>query len=375
MPTAASGSFKKVLNFDGASTYTDISLTVQALNSTAVNVLDTASHYLYFGHGEKFDLAIFDLAVNGSLGDLTWEYYSTEDTDWRAFTPSVDREDEDGEPYSFGEDGAEVFPYQFLGADWGTVAVDSNTLYWVRVTAASVATIPTVRRVQMRPLNSYTTTQEVFNFLQLEGVYSTPAATVTDFTSSTIPSKSSVEAYISGAQSEIDFKTRKSWRTNFVYNETHEFDYNGIKLDRRGVRRMFKAEIWNGSEFELLAEGRQNEYYFDKDTGMIHFSRYFFLPARFGASSALSSRFGGGEFLKPIRVSYQYGTNVNLDQQQGGYVHELARKLSAVAIVRNSDFGNIAVGGMDRVSLSEKVSGWHSEAQDALESLRAVEVF
>jgi hypothetical protein len=30
---------------------------------------------------------------------------------------------------------------------------------------------------------------------------------------------------------------------------------------------------------------------------------------------------------------------------------------------------------MDRIPLEAKVSGWHAEAQDALESLRAVELF
>ena len=49
--------------------------------------------------------------------------------------------------------------------------------------------------------------------------------------------------------------------------------------------------------------------------------------------------------------------------------------IAAIAIVRNSDFGNIAVGGMDRIPLEAKVAGWHAEAQDALESLRAVELF
>ena len=149
----------------------------------------------------------------------------------------------------------------------------------------------------------------------------------------------------------------------------------GIRLNRRGAKRVFKVQIWEGDSYGTLDEGRNNEYFFNPDTGIVYFSRYFFLPARFGSFQSLAARYGGGEFIAPVRISYQYGENVNIDSREGGYVHELTRKLAAIAIVRNSDFGNIAVGGMDRVPLEAKVAGWHAEAQDALESLRAVELF
>jgi hypothetical protein len=325
------------------------------------------------GNTEKFDMAIFDLDTSGSLGALTWEYSSGTPA-WTEFTPSIDREEPDGAAYAFSEDGAETFAHQLLSG-WATETINGSDIYWVRVSAASVSTAPTVKRIQMRALNAYATTQEVFEFLQLEGVYSTPAATVTDFTSTTIPSKDSVQAYISGAQSEIDYKTRKSWRPNVAYNEHYDFNFMGIRLNRRGAKRIFKVQIWEGDSYGTLTEGRGNEYFFNPDTGIVYFSRYFFLPARFGSFQSLSARYGGGEFIAPVRISYQYGENVNIDAREGGYVHELTRKLAAIAIVRNSDFGNIAVGGMDRIPLEAKVSGWHAEAQDALESLRAVELF
>ena len=377
MPTTASGSFSKIFNWDGVGTsssdYTDITRDVQALNNTAVTILNSSAHYLYLGNTEKFDMAIFDLDTAGSLGALTWEFSSGTPA-WTEFTPSIDREEPDGTAYGFSEDGAESFSQQLMST-WATETINGSDIYWVRVTAASVATAPTVKRIQMRALNAYATTQEVFEFLQLQGVFSTPAATVTDFTSSTIPSKTSVQAYISGAQSEIDYKTRKSWRPNVAYNEHYDFNFMGIRLNRRGAKRIFKVQIWEGDSYGTLTEGRANEYFFNPDTGIVYFSRYFFLPARFGSFQSLAARYGGGEFIAPVRISYQYGENVNIDAREGGYVHELTRKLAAIAIVRNSDFGNIAVGGMDRVPLEAKVSGWHAEAQDALESLRAVELF
>ena len=373
MPTTASGSFSKIFNFDGSSTYTDITLDVQALNNTAVTILNSTSHILYLGNTEKFDMAIFDLDVAGSLGALTWEF--SNGSNWTAFTPSIDREEPDGTAYGFTEDGGETFAPQLL-ATWATLTVNSSNIYWIRCrSTASVTTAPTVKRIQMRALNAYSTTQEVFEFLQLQGVYSTPSSSITDFTASTIPSKDSVQAYISGAQSEIDYKTRKTWRPNVAYNEHYDFNFMGIRLNRRGAKRIFKVQIWEGDSYGTLTEGRNNEYFFNPDTGIVYFSRYFFLPARFGSFQSLAARYGGGEFIAPVRISYQYGENVNLDAREGGYVHELTRKLAAIAIVRNSDFGNIAVGGMDRVPLEATVAGCHSEAQDALESLRAVELF
>jgi len=43
--------------------------------------------------------------------------------------------------------------------------------------------------------------------------------------------------------------------------------------------------------------------------------------------------------------------------------------------MRSSDFGNLAVSGMDRVSMSEKISAWHEEIEDRLDFLTAFEVF
>ena len=373
MATSASQSFATVYDFDGSSTYVDYTKEARTRAGTSFTIFSATSKYLYLGNDEKFDMAFFDVDVAGDLGALTWEY--SNGTNWTEFTPAYDRIDVDGEPYGFDKDGAEIFLDNIMSS-WATLTVNSVNIYWVRVrSTASVTTAPTVKRIQMRALNAYATTKEVFEFLQLEGVYSTPGSSITDFSSSTIPSKKSVQAYIAGAQSEIDYKTRKSWRPNVAYNEHYDFNFMGIRLNRRGAKKVFKVQIWEGDSYGTLKEGRNNEYFFNPDTGIIYFSRYFFLPARFGSFQSLAARYGGGEFIAPVRISYQYGENVNIDSREGGYVHELTRKLAAIAIVRNSDFGNIAVGGMDRVPLEAKVSGWHAEAQDALESLRAVELF
>ena len=77
----------------------------------------------------------------------------------------------------------------------------------------------------------------------------------------------------------------------------------------------------------------------------------------------------------PVKVTYLAGRDINTDYRQGGIVQDVCKKLAAIDVVRNADFGNTVVSGMDRVSMSERIQGWQMEIEDRLDSLRAVEVF
>ena len=68
MPTTIGLEFTKIFSFDGSSTYTDVTLEAQSPAGTSFSILSTASHYLYLGHDERFDMAIFDMDVAGDLG-------------------------------------------------------------------------------------------------------------------------------------------------------------------------------------------------------------------------------------------------------------------------------------------------------------------
>ena len=72
--------FTKILNWDGVGTassdYTDVTLEAQSPGGTVFPILDNAAHYLYLGHYEKFDMAVFDVETGGSVGALTWEYFN-----------------------------------------------------------------------------------------------------------------------------------------------------------------------------------------------------------------------------------------------------------------------------------------------------------
>ena len=376
MPLYSGLEFTKIFAFDGSSTYTDVTLEAQSPAGTSFTVLGAAAHYLYLGHDERFDMAVFDVDVPGVLGALTWQYYNG--SAWTTFVPGTARliHDPDasdfGKMFDFTRDGVEIFPVNLL-SDWATTEIGPGagvTRYWVRVTAASVDTAPTIKRIQMRAISTYCTTKDVFNLLQLTNISDT-----TDFTTSTLPSKITVEQYIEAVQSKIDYYTRKSWRPNYIAEEYHDFNLNGFRLRRNDAYKLLSLEIWNGANWDDKSEGRTNDFFLTPDVGIVYFSRYFLLPARFQSYNAPVWRFGGGEFTNPIRVRYLAGRDVNTNPMEAGIIHDVAKKLTGVDVLRSSDFGQFTVSGTDRVQLLQKIEGWTREAEDRLDRLRAWELF
>tara|TARA_R100000315_G_C5225458_1_gene136626 strand:- start:983 stop:1651 length:669 start_codon:yes stop_codon:yes gene_type:complete len=222
----------------------------------------------------------------------------------------------------------------------------------------------------MRPYAAYCTTQDVYKLLQLNNVLSG-----TDFTSSTVPSKASVEQYIMEAQSYIDMFTRKSWRPNYVANEYQQFNLNGFHLDKPDAYKILKLEIWNGANWDEKRQGRTKDFFLVPDTNMVQFSRYFLLPARFTSYNAPVWRWGGGEFTMPIKVTYLHGRDIQTDVRQGGVVQDIAKKLAAIDVARTADFGGAIVSGMDRMDIASRIQSWQLEIEDNLDAMKAFEVF
>jgi hypothetical protein len=375
MPSSAGLEFDTIFKASSANSgFTNITLEMQSPLGIATTVFDTASHYLYLGDDNKFDMAVFDVATSGSLGALTWEF-SDGSNGWTAFTPSSGRLSRDvndpdaGAGYTFNRDGVEMFPSNQLSS-WGTQAVNSQTKYWIRVTPSTVTTVPQLYRIKKRPYATYCSTQDVFNFLQLGNITGT-----TDFTAATVPSKNTVEQYIQSAESKVDYLTRKSWRPNYVAEEYHDFNLNGFKLDRPDPTRILRLSIWDGADWETKTAGRKNEYFLLPEIGMVQFSRYFLLPARFMSYNAPVWRFGGGEFMMPIKVDYLSGRDIHADAREAGIVFDSTRKLVAIEVLRSADFGTLVVSGSDRMQIAQKIDTWSMEVELMLDSMRAFEVF
>jgi len=378
MPTVANEQFDYIRIDTGGGVFTNRDLEAKSLTGTSFSVLQGTDDFLYLGDDAKFDMAIFDIDTGGSFTTpLKYEYYNG--SSFAEFIPdtqeyNLDNTDDGsytGEAYGFAGDGVEIFPMRVI-SDWAKTTVDEGqSAYWIRISAPNgIASAATIRNIRKRPVEAYCTTQEVFELLQLANVTGT-----TDFTTATIPTKATVETYIAGAQSEIDYKTRKSWRLNYVADEKHDFNIFGFKLDRQDAYKILELSVWDGSEFDTRTQGRNQDYFLIRDTGMVQFARYFFLPARFRGFNSPTFRFGGGEFIAPVRVKYLYGRNIGTDIREGNYVHEIAKKLAAVEVLKNSDFGNLTVSGMDRVPLQQKIQMFQTEASEGMESLKGVEIF
>jgi len=342
---------------------------------TSFELFDDAADYLIIGDEDRFDLAYFDIDTAGSLGDLTWQYWSMDSgtNEWKTFIPSLadlEGNDEENE-YDFSEDGAELF---LDLPNWGSSVYaasgtepDSVSRYYIRVTPASVSTSPTVKMVRKRSYNAYCSPAEVYEFLNLRW-------TTGGFSSSTTPSLAAVENIIHRRQSYIDRMTRKSWRPNIAY-EYHDFNLAGVAMKKKPVIDVLKVEIWNGTSWENRTEGRNDEWFFVPNTNKINFSRLFLLPARFTGLNRGYYGAGIGEFSNAVRIKYLFGRNRVTDELEGDTIKDAAIKLATIDLLTHHDYTKILTTGVNSVDIQTKIMTWQEETTNTLQSLRSWETF
>jgi hypothetical protein len=342
---------------------------------TSFELFDNAADYLILGDEDRFDLSYFDIDTAGSLGDLTWQYWSMDSgtNEWKTFVPSLaDLEGNDEEEeFDFSEDGAELF---LDLPNWGSAVYtasgtepDAVARYYIRVTPASVATSPTVKMVRKRSYNAYCSPSEVYEFLNLRW-------TTGGFSSATTPSLASVENIIHRRQAYIDRMTRKSWRPNIAY-EYHSFNLAGVSLKKKPVIDVLKVEIWNGTSWEVRTPGRNEEVFFVPSTNKINFSRLFLLPARFTGLNRGYYGAGIGEFSNAVRVKYLFGRNRLTDEAEGDTIKDAAIKLSVIDLLTHHDFTKILTTGGNSMDIQTKIMTWQEETTSTLQSLRSWETF
>jgi hypothetical protein len=241
---------------------------------------------------------------------------------------------------------------------------DTVERYWLKVTAVSVAIPAIISTIRVIPFAQYTTPAQLSDFLSVKKPY--------DLT--TRPSANAVEEMIRRAEDRIDYRTKKSWRFNAVTEQTDpihvDFSRSGMFLRHRNFYRVYSVQLWTGSSWQKLVEGRQNDYQIDYNLGFIYLTRLFSLPSIYGMGGGFN-QFNIGEMKNAIQVDYVYGRDAETDSEFFA-VEDLATKMVAVDLLRHTDYTLYTVSGVDNVPLSEKIRNLEEQIEMRIDELTAV---
>jgi hypothetical protein len=345
----------------GVSNYSNLSDFVST--NTPIEFINDTGDTFYIGFSRRFIGIMCDLATNGSYAGVTFQYLSTSTT-WKNLQ-AIDS-------YNFS-----ISKYQRwnLPPDWARIGFsntfpqaasppDGTERYWIKINVSGVTTEAVISLIKIIPFAQYTTPDMVSDFLVLKKPF--------DLT--TRPSTMAVEEMIRRAEDRIDYRTKKSWRFNAVTEQTDpvyvDFSRSGMFLRHRNFYRIYAVQLWTGSSWQKLVEGRQNDYQVDYNLGFIYLTRLFSLPSIYGMSGRYN-QYDIGEMKNAIQVDYVYGRDVETDPEFF-MVEDLATKMVAVDLLRHSDYSIMTVSGGDNVPLSEKIRNLEEQIEMRIDELTAV---
>ena len=110
----------------------------------------------------------------------------------------------------------------------------------------------------------------VVDYANANGAYTTGVKVaallgISDFTTSTSPTKAEIGDIIRRCEDYVDEVTNCSWRENIVQNEFHDFswtaalktvwdDYRGkIRVHNEHIRKIIRIAIWEGDVYKDIA--------------------------------------------------------------------------------------------------------------------------
>ena len=352
---------------NSGTTFTDLEFAASDIPGAAVSLMGQTTDKIYMGLDRKFYAVFFELDVAGDYGTLLdWEYW--DGSAWKNL--SISRN------YVLNA-ASGVIQYR-VPNDWATTTLataeaaatglksedgaSGTAKYWVRVSASAVTTIATMNRSFPFPLYGYTTPARIAEFLQLRQAFS----------ATTSPSLTEVERLIERVESRIDRYSTNSWKPNFRQDEYYEFSRYAIVLKRSPVVKMIEMAIWDGSSYNVMLEGRSQDYFVDDKTGIVPLTRLLSIPFTYTRSAIYT--WGFGEFKRAVRMNYVWGRDFDEDVA-AGQVEDITTKLVAADLISNYDYTMMVPKGTDRFSLDQKVAGWRETADERLEELRSVRLW
>ena len=208
---------------------------------------------------------------------------------------------------------------------------------------------------------TYTTSDKVAGYLQRD-VFST----------STIPTKATVDNFISWSEGEIERITLTAWRSIQITEEYHSMrmrrKYRSVwsepfvRLDHCPVIALDgatdKIEVWNGSSWvDYVAsktEGRGDDFWVNYEDGVIYFKRGMpIIPYHQG-----------------VKATYRYGFS-----SVKGWVEELATMMAGLQVCRFDKHSMVAGGGgsaLDKEAINASIGRLEEEIKRRLDEKKWV---
>ncbi len=250
-----------------------------------------------------------------------------------------------------------------------THLTSSTTITFLNPLLDSQSVIVQYEQATVSTPGVYCLSSDIFSFLQMASNSDPTFLGKTDFSASTQPTKTEVDAWINESEDEIDRGTMYAWRSVTVTKEQHHLkgpsyqirDGSVIKLLQRNIRTLTAGtdllEIWDGSNYvDYLTdkvEGRDNDYWVNEEYGMIFVKAYPFRSRRtFGA-----------------RVTYRYGETV-----VPGNIKRACVLLTAIHMLQSEDRSVLLPEGTSNISYNKKIEDWEKRAEKIISDMRELPV-
>lgn len=340
------------------STYDDYTLTVQRLGGDDNEGLSSTSDYLYIGFDRRFDAAMFWLSTTGSYSSLTWEVSTA--TGWNAFVPVQEMD------YTFhrGIDYVRWDLANLAFEEWAKVALsssthstvappDTKTRFWVRAsTSDNGPTVAQIEAMTIRPYTNMATPRNVQQQLQF----------TENFDDESLPSYSTIEEYIRGAEDSLYYIMGDYYRPEFVEEELVNFKPYGMALRYRPILDVYELEVYTGNGWETKDEGRRGDWHYDAHNGMIYTSSILIGAFPPLLRRGYSERRNQTAFKRNIRVRYVHG-GLGRNDRLGVQVSRIVTKQAAMDVIADLDFATLIPQGLDRITLQQKADIWAKEIE------------
>ena len=323
-----------------------VSIKADLLRGTVLPAQATTNGAVYVAYDRRFDALLTEPGLESY--DLKWELFQGEDV-WAEVVPLVNRG-------GFAQWDVFDQPFEEWVAGVPTGPSETAELYWLRITPlVTMEAFPAIlESLSIRPYASLAGPRAVQQQLQFRSA----------FTSDTRPSFGTVERYLRGAEDEIFRVTRKYYRPELVEDELLDFRPYGMTLRYRPIMAIHQLEIWDGSRWGTHLEGRDREWHYEEETGIVYLSSVFLgntLPPIL--RRGYSARRSQGAFKRSVRVNYVHG----LDARKDPLVVEVQRvvvKQACIDVITNEDFAHLLPQGLDRLSYQEKVKLWDEDVRE-----------